>query len=318
MHQVTCSGGSHRNNTQNYGPLQAVNAAVLMRGFVPNEALEDVKETLHSLVLDADMHTTAGFVGCRYVYAALTLAGHRSDALQVALSTSLPSYGYQVAQGATTLWENWSGAPDDTNGNAAPSHNHHFLGGIGQWFYQALAGLQLQPLDFGAGNGSRLPEDDARAWGRFLVRPEITDAPTLAGMSASLRTRRGLVSVHWANMTTLARDCGEGRLPAASAASAPGLLSCSLLGSTAGAASFTLAVAVPVNAAADIALPCVAADGGRVQANAAVVWRNGAFVAGGSEGVTAGRLETTRAHGCRVVLSVVSGAYDFEAAADGR
>jgi hypothetical protein len=285
-----------------------------MRGFTPPSAVEEVMETIKTLVLDNGTHATVGFVGGRYLYSALTLGGHRDVALKVALQETLPSYGYQVTQGATTLWENWSGVPDSTNGEAAPSHNHHFLGAIGQWFYEALAGVQLQPLEVGVGNSTQLPSAGARAWGRFTVRPEITDQQALSGMAVSLNTRRGLLRVAWANLTSLARDCGEGRLLSEHADDAD-IITCALLPRADGA-SFILNATIPVNAAAELAIPCVGKDGGRIGINGHTAWSAGAYVPGVAEGVISGTLSTTSAHGCRVTFAVVSGSYAFSAMLD--
>jgi hypothetical protein len=104
--------------------------------------------------------------------------GKASLALDLALETTAPSYGFQIANGATTLWENWSGSvwadPTQTlppqydswartgftdstllaaqevdavalETGQGPSHNHHFLGGIGQWLQTDLVGLVQGP-----------------------------------------------------------------------------------------------------------------------------------------------------------------------------
>ena len=53
---------------------------------------------------------TTGFIGNKYAWPALTNIGQADLALEIALSTTSPSYGYQIVNGATTLWEDWSGA----------------------------------------------------------------------------------------------------------------------------------------------------------------------------------------------------------------
>ncbi|MDE3199776.1 MAG: family 78 glycoside hydrolase catalytic domain [Acidobacteriota bacterium] len=115
---------------------QTALAMPLALGMVP---LEHVQEVLTKLVLDIRAHSnhvTAGDVGFHYVVRALTDSG-RSDVLAAMLAqTDSPSYGYQLARGATTLTEAW-----DTNPNS--SQNHFMLGHGEEWFYRGLAGINF-------------------------------------------------------------------------------------------------------------------------------------------------------------------------------
>jgi hypothetical protein len=49
--------------------------------------------------------------------------------------TDPPSYGAQLARGATSLTEAWDADP-------ASSQNHCMLGHIEEWFYEGLAGIE--------------------------------------------------------------------------------------------------------------------------------------------------------------------------------
>ena len=48
-----------------------------------------------------------------------------------------PSWGWWLAQGATTLWEQWNGTE---------SRNHIMFDDVSAWFTKALAGIQPDPL----------------------------------------------------------------------------------------------------------------------------------------------------------------------------
>jgi len=123
---------------------QTANALALTLHLVPPAHEEAV---LNNLVADIHAHgdhVTAGDVGFHYVVRALTDNG-RSDVLDAMLSrTDSPSYGYQLARGATTLTEAWDTNPDS-------SQNHFMLGHGEEWFYRGLAGLRidmaLKPAD---------------------------------------------------------------------------------------------------------------------------------------------------------------------------
>jgi hypothetical protein len=49
----------------------------------------------------------------RYAWPALSTIGRVEQALELALQTTAPSYGYQVARGATTLWEKYAAGSYD-------------------------------------------------------------------------------------------------------------------------------------------------------------------------------------------------------------
>ena len=55
---------------------------------------------------------------------------------------SPPSYGAQLAAGATTLTEAW-------DANPASSQNHCMLGHVEEWFYSGLGGIRLDPAAAG-------------------------------------------------------------------------------------------------------------------------------------------------------------------------
>src|SRR5207244_6949500 len=83
-----------------------------------------------------DNHITAGDIGFRFVLIALGEAG-RSDCVYDLLSrTDPPSYGSQLARGATTLTEAW-------DANPKVSQNHLMLGHAQIWFYEYLAGIRI-------------------------------------------------------------------------------------------------------------------------------------------------------------------------------
>jgi hypothetical protein len=131
---------------------QTAQAMPLVVGLVPDEERERVLDALVSDIRTHDNHVTAGDVGFHYVVDAL-LEGGRSDVLYDMLErTDAPSYGYQLAQGATALTEAW-----DANPNS--SQDHFMLGHAEEWFYRGLGGINI---DFAA-EASR----------RLLLRPQI-------------------------------------------------------------------------------------------------------------------------------------------------
>jgi hypothetical protein len=116
-------------------------------------------------------------VGFHYVVRALTDEG-RSDVLEKMLSlTTSPSYGYQLAQGATTLTEAWDTNPDS-------SQNHFMLGHGEEWFYRGLAGIDIDM--------SRASADQIR------LRPYVPlEQSVTTGAGATIDSPLGTVRCAW-------------------------------------------------------------------------------------------------------------------------
>jgi hypothetical protein len=115
---------------------QTAEAMPLVVGLVPEEARSQVLAALIADIASHGDHVTAGDIGFHYVVRALTDGG-RSDVLLAMISKKdAPSYGDQLAHGATTLTEAW-------DANPASSQNHFMLGHAEEWFYRGLAGIDL-------------------------------------------------------------------------------------------------------------------------------------------------------------------------------
>ncbi|QGQ95159.1 alpha-L-rhamnosidase [Paenibacillus psychroresistens] len=102
--------------------------------------LETTQAALEGLISELKKRgyvITSGEIGHRNVLTALARF-NRSDVIQKMLEqTNKPYYRYQVAHGATSLAEYWDGP---TIGH---SQNHFMMGHIEEWFYSALAGIQI-------------------------------------------------------------------------------------------------------------------------------------------------------------------------------
>lgn len=122
---------------------QTANAMPLALGLVPEDRRQKVLDNLVADIRAHTNHVTAGDIGFHYVVLALMENG-RADVLYDMLSrTDDPSYGYQLAQGATTLTEAWDANPRN-------SQNHFMLGHAETWFYRGLAGVNIDMGKTGA------------------------------------------------------------------------------------------------------------------------------------------------------------------------
>jgi hypothetical protein len=115
---------------------QTASAMPLAIGMVPEANRAGVLSNLVDDIRAHENHITAGDIGFHYVVRALGEGG-RSDVMFDLLNRSdPPSYGSQLARGATTLTEAW-------DANPRSSQNHLMLGHAEIWFYEYLAGLRV-------------------------------------------------------------------------------------------------------------------------------------------------------------------------------
>ncbi|MCR4764863.1 MAG: glycoside hydrolase family 78 protein, partial [Bacteroidaceae bacterium] len=98
-----------------------------------------IDNIIRTTVNDFGSHVSTGVVGIQQLMRGLTDNGYGELALQIATSTTYPSWGYMVANGATTIWELWNGNTADP---AMNSGNHvMLLGDLVIWLYDYLAGI---------------------------------------------------------------------------------------------------------------------------------------------------------------------------------
>jgi len=153
---------------------QTAQSMPLVLGLVPDGERAAVLDALVADISAHNNHVTAGDVGYHYVVDAL-LDGGRSDVLLEMLQrTDSPSYGYQLAQGATSLTEAWGANPES-------SQDHFMLGDAEEWFYRGLGGINV---DFSAKGATRL-----------LLRPQVIGSITC--VHAHYQSALGLIESNW-------------------------------------------------------------------------------------------------------------------------
>ena len=107
-------------------------------------------------------HLATGFIGTPRILPALHAAGRDDLAYQLLLQETYPSWLYQVALGATTMWERWDGWTPSGGFQTIGmnSFNHYAFGSVGEYLYSGVGGIKpaspgyrtirIQPV---AGNG---------------------------------------------------------------------------------------------------------------------------------------------------------------------
>ncbi len=149
---------------------------------LPRSVRSAASSRLADLIRAADDHLLTGFLGTGLVLAVLSDHGHHELAARVVRQETYPGWGFEVRQGATTIWERWnSWTPEE--GFADPgmnSLNHAALGSVADWLHERLAGLA----------------PGAPGYRTMLVRPG--PATGIEWARATHESAHGLHSVEWA------------------------------------------------------------------------------------------------------------------------
>lgn len=151
---------------------QTALSCALYQGLVEPDEQDRVTSNLVAAVEKANWHIDTGILGSKYLLNALTENGQAGVAYRVATQKDLPSWGWWIEQGATTLWEEWNGSS---------SRFHVMFGEIDAWFYKALAGINADPA--------------APGFKHFFVIPHVVGDLTSA--RAEYDSTRGKIVSDW-------------------------------------------------------------------------------------------------------------------------
>ncbi len=147
----------------------------LFCGMVPQSEQTKVVAKLVENIKSQNYHIDTGILGAKAIYNVLSENGQYEIAYRMLTETTTPSYGSWIQQGATTLWEQWTGWA---------SRNHIMFGDIGAWFYKNLAGINVDDSS-----------SDSIAFKHFMIRPRLIKDLTEA--KASYQSIRGLIGSRW-------------------------------------------------------------------------------------------------------------------------
>jgi len=161
---------------QYVGATQTANLLPLFFGLVPLHRVDAVARNVVRDIVHHGLHLTTGFLGTGCINPVLTNTGHHDVAWGLAAQATYPSWGYMVKKGATTIWELWN---SDTAGPGMNSRNHFCLGAVGQWFYESLAGIDME----------------APGFRRIRIRPRPVGGLTWA--RASVESMYGTIGSGW-------------------------------------------------------------------------------------------------------------------------
>ncbi len=122
------------------GNCQTSQALIVAMDILNDDEKPAAVERMVQFIHERDDHLLCGVIGGRQIFHVLAEYGYVDLAYKMIARTDFPSYGMWVAEGATTLAEEFT-----KPGNGFNSRNHHFWGDIAAFFMKRLAGLRPNP-----------------------------------------------------------------------------------------------------------------------------------------------------------------------------
>lgn len=161
---------------------QACNLFPLFLGMVSDEYKAGlIKNLIEDIEQNNKSHLTTGNQTTKYLLEVLSREGMNDIAFKLATQTTYPSWGYMIANGATTIWERWENLTE----NGMNSHNHPMNGTLGAWFYKYLAGISYEETGVG--------------FEKLMIKPYIPNE--LNYVQSTLETIRGKIFSAWKKET---------------------------------------------------------------------------------------------------------------------
>ncbi|MCF6285843.1 MAG: alfa-L-rhamnosidase, partial [Candidatus Hydrogenedentes bacterium] len=154
----------------------------------PEKQRQAAGDHLAALIAEEDNAMSTGFIGTRPLLPALTATGHHDLAARLLQNRKYPSWGFEVVNGATTIWERWNSYTKEGGFVAGMnSFSHYSFGAVCEWMFQSLAGI----------------DTDGPGYKHILLRPGIPttgsnpDHPSIDWVTAEYDSIRGPIKTAW-------------------------------------------------------------------------------------------------------------------------
>ncbi|MFT3948827.1 MAG: family 78 glycoside hydrolase catalytic domain [Agriterribacter sp.] len=165
------------------GHTQTAYANAIYMQILSEENLARAGAYLTELIAQNNNQLSTGFLGFKPLLPALSATHNSEFAYMLLKDTAYPSLGFEVVNGATTIWERWDSyiKGEGFRHNASMnSFNHYAFGAVCEWMFQNMAGIQ--PADAG--------------FRTFIISPEI--APSgIKYVNAAYRSINGEIKTSW-------------------------------------------------------------------------------------------------------------------------
>ncbi len=139
--------------------VQTQSAHVLALSFnmLPDTLVKPTADRLAAMIEKNGYRMATGFLGTKPLLPVLTANGHHDLAVRMFQSRHFPSWGYEVENGATSIWERWDSFTKEhgfeglsgKNNAAMNSFSHYSFGAVCEWMFRSLAGIDAADSGFG-------------------------------------------------------------------------------------------------------------------------------------------------------------------------
>jgi len=173
---------------------QTAHALALSFDLAPLAARQKLADELARRIRANGNRMATGFLGTRPLLPVLTATGHHDLAARLFESRQFPSWGYEVANGATSIWERWNSFTKESGfGNAGMnSFSHYSFGAVSEWMFQSLAGI----------------DTDGAGYRKITLRPgppaagSNPDQTPIDWVKASYTSQHGRIATEWKQTAT--------------------------------------------------------------------------------------------------------------------
>ena len=169
------------------GNTQAGYAIALNFGLLDKEISGKAFEKMIEALSEYDGRMSTGFVSTVCLLKEFSDRGRHDLACNLVESHRLPSWGYSIDQGATTIWERWDGYIKG-RGFQHPgmnSFNHYAFGSVGEWMVSNLIGLK--------------PDNANPGYRHFIIEPR--PGGSIKHVQANFRSINGTINIEWLKNT---------------------------------------------------------------------------------------------------------------------
>lgn len=167
------------------GHTQTAYANVIYMDFFGAQFEDKAGEYLVDLIKQNNGKLATGFLGAKPLLPSLSKTGNSKTAYDLFLQTEYPSWGFEVLNGATTIWERWNsytheeGFGGERNAGMN-SFNHYAFGAVCEWMFENAAGIKAT----------------SPAYKTIMIKPEPDQR--MGQLEASYQSISGRIESAWA------------------------------------------------------------------------------------------------------------------------
>ncbi|MGB5821113.1 MAG: family 78 glycoside hydrolase catalytic domain [Saonia sp.] len=150
---------------------------------------EDLKQKasghLAALIKAAKRKPTAGILGIRQLLPGLSKVNRSDLAYELLLNKAYPGWGFEIENGATTIWERWNSYTHEKGFNGEMnakmnSFNHYAFGAVSEYLFSSIAGIETKGVGFD----------------QIIIRPDYGNK-TIDKVSAEYSSINGKIKSSW-------------------------------------------------------------------------------------------------------------------------